>query len=86
MFEAEDILDMLRTGAENLTVMDDYKARFWAKVIDGVEIREDLVVHEGGEIAWALRKEDTELAATLDRFMRKYGRGRRGGRELSPKR
>jgi len=82
MFEAEDILDMLRTGAENLTVMDDYKARFWAKVIDGVEIREDLVVHEGGEIAWALRKEDTELAATLDRFMRKYGRGSAFGNDV----
>lgn len=82
MFEAEDILDMLRTGAEDLTVMDDYKARFWAKVIDGVEVREDLVVHEGGKIAWALRKEDTELAATLDRFMRKYGKGSAFGNDV----
>lgn len=82
LFEAEDVLDMLRTGVAELTVMDDYKAEFWAAVMDGIEVRDDLVIESGIAVAWALRKEDTQLAEFLDRFMRLYGKGSAFGNDV----
>lgn len=82
ILEAEDILDMLSVGVENLTIMDDYKAVFWTEVIDGIEVRDDLVVHEGGSVAWAVRREDTELARFIDAFLREYGKGTAFGNDV----
>jgi membrane-bound lytic murein transglycosylase MltF len=75
LLEAEDLLEMLSAGMIPLTVLDDYKARFWASVFPDVVIRDDLAINEGGEIAWAVRTESTELSALLERFLRKYGKG-----------
>jgi len=82
ILEAEDILDMLSIGAEKFTIMDDYKARFWADVIDGVVVQDDVVIHEDGKVAWAVRKEDSELAAFVDAFLRKYGKGSAFGNDV----
>jgi len=82
LFEAEDILDLLRTGVADLTVMDEYKAEFWASAIDGIEVRSDLIIAEDQAVAWAMRKEDTQLAELLDRFMRRYGKGTAFGNDV----
>ena len=65
ILEAEDLLEMVNGGIIDMTVMDDYKARFWAGVFPGIVVREDLVINEGGSIAWATRKESPQLAANL---------------------
>jgi len=75
LLEAEDILEMLAAGTIALTVFDDYKARFWADVFPQITVRDDLVVNEGGSIAWAHRPDSPELAAALDEFLEEYGRG-----------
>lgn len=75
LLEAEDILEMLAAGSISLTVFDDYKARFWAGVFPSITVRDDLVVNRGGSIAWAYRPASPQLAALLDDFLRKYGRG-----------
>ena len=35
LLESEDILDMLNAGMIGMTVLDDYKARFWSQVFPG---------------------------------------------------
>lgn len=75
LLESEDILDMANAGMIEMTVLDDYKAEFWAKVFPDIEVRKDLVVHEGGSIAWAVRKDSTALLGKLNEFLRQYGRG-----------
>ncbi|MEJ2275866.1 MAG: transporter substrate-binding domain-containing protein [Woeseiaceae bacterium] len=75
LLEAEDILEMLAAGSISLTVFDDYKARFWADVFPKITVRDDLIVNEGGSIAWAHRPDSPELAAVLDEFLEEYGRG-----------
>lgn len=82
ILEAEDLLEMLNAGMIPLTVMDDYKARFWAGVFPKVEVRADLVLNQGGEIAWAVRPTSTELSALLDRFLRQYGKGTLVGNDI----
>lgn len=75
LLEAEDLLEMVDAGLLPATVMDDYKAVFWSEVFPNVQVREDLIVNEGGSIAWAVRKDSPELKALLNEFLRKYGRG-----------
>ena len=47
LLESEDILDMLNAGMIGMTVLDDYKARFWSQVFPNIKVRDDLVVHDG---------------------------------------
>ncbi|HEX5787214.1 MAG TPA: lytic transglycosylase F [Woeseiaceae bacterium] len=75
LLEAEDLLEMVNNGMIPLTVMDDYKARFWSSVFPDIQIRTDLVVNRGGAIAWALRPDGPGFAAVVDEFMHRYGKG-----------
>ena len=75
LLEAEDLLEVVNAGMIGMTVLDDYKARFWAGVFPEITIREDLVINEGGTIAWATRKDTPELSNVINQFLRKYGKG-----------
>ena len=75
LLESEDILEMLDAGMFGITVLDDYKAEFWAGVFPNIVVRDDLVVNEGGSIAWVTRQDNPELMNKINRFLRKYGRG-----------
>lgn len=82
LLEAEDIVEMISLGEVELTVLDDYKADFWASVLPEIEVRKDLVVNSGGSIAWAMRKESPQLSAHVEGFLRKYGRGSLFGNDI----
>ena len=66
---------MVNSGMINMTVMDDYKAEFWATVFPNIVVRDDLVINEGGSIAWAIRKDNPQFAEIIKDFLRKYGKG-----------
>jgi membrane-bound lytic murein transglycosylase MltF len=44
-------------------------------VFKRIKPREDLKVHEGGDIAWMIRKESPKLKAQISAFAAKYGHG-----------
>ena len=71
----EDLLEMVHAGIFELTVCDGYKAELWAEVLTEITPRRDLVVHAGGELAWAVRRESPELLANLNEFV---GQARKG--------
>jgi len=69
--EDEDLLEMVNAGLVPRIVMDDYKARLWAKVFPQVRIHPELATGTQGRIAWAIRKNSPQLKAALDGFVRK---------------
>ena len=71
----EDILEMVNTGIFKITVADQHIADAWAGVLSDLEVHDDLVVHSGGAIAWAVRKDNPELRASLDAFIAKNKKG-----------
>jgi membrane-bound lytic murein transglycosylase MltF len=75
ILEAEDLLDMLNTGMIDITVLDDYKAEFWADVFPDIVVRDDLVINEGGAIGWAMHKDAPQFALAIEGFMQRYGKG-----------
>ena len=71
----EDLLEMVNAGVVGLTVADHHLAEAWSEVLPDIVIRDDLTIHSGGEIAWAVRKDSPELRASLNAFVRKHKKG-----------
>ncbi|MDH3870259.1 MAG: transporter substrate-binding domain-containing protein, partial [Desulfuromonadales bacterium] len=59
--EDEDLLEMVNAGLLSLAVVDNHKAKFWAQIFDKISLREDLIINQGGKIAWAVRKNSPRL-------------------------
>jgi membrane-bound lytic murein transglycosylase MltF len=66
---SEDLLEMVHAGIVEFAVCDDYKVELWAEVLPGLVPREDLVIHSGGAIAWAVRHDNPELRESLNAFV-----------------
>ncbi len=73
--EDEDLLEMLNAGLFGIAVVDDYKAKLWAKVFEHIRPRPDLAVNRGGEIAWMLRQGSPKLQAEIAEFAKQYAQG-----------
>jgi membrane-bound lytic murein transglycosylase MltF len=64
-----DLLEMVNAGVFPFTVTDEHIAKAWASVLPDIRVRSDLAINTGGAIAWAVRKENPELRASLDGFV-----------------
>ncbi len=73
--EDEDLLEMVSAGLLPYAVVDDFVGQIWAKVLPNITVRGDLVVNEGGEIAWAMRKNSPLLKAEVDAFVASHKLG-----------
>lgn len=73
--EDEDLLEMVQAGLLPFAVVDEHKATAWQPVFPALTIRRDLVVHAGGDIAWAIRKESPQLRNAINSFFAEYGAG-----------
>ncbi len=71
----EDILEMLDAGAIQLAVADRHIATIWSKLLSNIRIYPDLAIHQGGQIAWAVRHDNTRLLASLNQFVAKNRKG-----------
>jgi membrane-bound lytic murein transglycosylase MltF len=78
----DDLLEMLNAGLFQLAVVDRYKANLWAKILKNIKPREDLVIHDGGQIAWMIRKNSPKLKVEIDEFAKKHGVGTAFGNTL----
>jgi len=70
-----DLLEMVSAGLLPMVVMDDFKARFWANIMDGLTLRDDLVVRSDRSIGWAMRKNSPLLKVQIDEFARDHRKG-----------
>ena len=73
--EDDDLIEMVNAGLLPWAVVDDYKPLLWKDVFEDVEVRDDLVFREGGQIAWAMRKDSPQLKASIDAFLRENREG-----------
>lgn len=67
-FETEDLLEMANAGLVPIVVADDYLAHFWKQVLPNLNVHDDLVIRNEGDIAFAVRKDSPKLKAELDAF------------------
>jgi len=66
--EDEDMMEMANAGVIDALVVDDWKARVWAQILPRILVHPDLIVHDGGHVGWAIRKDSPQLAKVLADF------------------
>jgi membrane-bound lytic murein transglycosylase MltF len=80
--EDEDIMEMVNAGLLPWAVVDEHKAKLWSVLYTSMAMRPDIAVNEGGEIAWAFRKNSPLLKDVVDEFCRTHKVGTKFGNIL----
>lgn len=73
--EDEDLIEMVSAGLIPPIVVDSFVADFWKQVFPRITVHHEIAVRTGGNIAWAIRKGNPQLKATLDDFGARNGKG-----------
>jgi membrane-bound lytic murein transglycosylase MltF len=73
--EDYDLLDMMNASLLSAIVVDSHKAKFWAQVFPNIVVHEDLAIHTGNKVAWAVRKNSPKLLETINAFAPKIRKG-----------
>jgi membrane-bound lytic murein transglycosylase MltF len=75
--EDEDLLEMVNAGLLPFAVVNDHKAKIWARVFKSIKGRNDIYINDHGAIAAATRKGSPLLKTKIDSFIQemtaKYG-------------
>lgn len=80
--EDSDILELVGVGTLPAAIIDDHMARLYTQIIEGLTLHEDIAINEGGEIAWAIRKDSPELKVAFNGFIEGAAKGTRLGNTL----
>jgi membrane-bound lytic murein transglycosylase MltF len=72
--EDEDLLQMVSAGLLPWTIVDAHKAKLWVRILKNLALRENLALNEGGEIAWAIRKNCPLLRHEIDEYVAAHGK------------
>lgn len=70
-----DVLELVNSGVIGATVVDDHKVEVYAEILEDLKVHNDLAVHEGGQIAWALRPDNPKLLASMNDFAKTVRKG-----------
>jgi membrane-bound lytic murein transglycosylase MltF len=76
----EDLLEMTNAGLIPVTALWDKKAEVWSAVLPNLNLNMGAVLKEGGDLAWAMRKNSPQLKALLDDFFKTRREGTEFGR------
>jgi membrane-bound lytic murein transglycosylase MltF len=73
--EDEDLLEMMNAGLIPVIVIDNHKGKFWTNVFKNISLHPDVKVRTGGQIAWAIRKNNTQLKKVCNDFIKSHKKG-----------
>jgi len=78
----EDLLEMVNAGLIPATVSISIRANFWAQVFTHLTVHSDIVVKKEGQLAWATRRDSSQLRELLDEFIKSRAVGTSFGNTL----
>jgi len=81
----EDLLEMTNAGLIAATTAYDKRAELWASVLPNLTLNSTAILKEGGDLAWAMRKNSPNLKTLLDDFMKDHRQGTVFGRMMFAK-
>ena len=73
--EDEDLLEMMNANLIPMIIIDSHKGEFWKQIFTDLTLHPDIKVREGGQIAWAVRKNSPKLKEVINGFMKKHKKG-----------
>ena len=82
LLDDEDLLEMVHGELIPAIVVDLHQVEFWEKVLDNLQAHKAVPLRQGGQIAWAIRKNSPQLAAALADFVKTSKKGTQLGNIL----
>jgi membrane-bound lytic murein transglycosylase MltF len=73
--EDEDLLEMMNANLIPMIIIDSHKGEFWKQIFTDLTLYPDIKVREGGQIAWAVRKNSPKLEEVINGFIKKHRKG-----------
>jgi membrane-bound lytic murein transglycosylase MltF len=73
--EDSDLLEMVNVGIIPAVIVDTHKAKLWKEVFADIKLHEKAKINDGGEIAWAVRKNSPELQGVITEFAKGHKAG-----------
>ncbi len=73
--EDEELLEMVNAGLISAIVVDSHKAEFWVQIFAGIAVHKDIVLREGAQVAWAIRKNSPVLEGMVNAFLKNNSEG-----------
>lgn len=80
--EDEDLIEMLSAGLIPLTVVDRHKAMFWKQVFPKIQVHQDIILRNEGNIGWAVRSNSPQLLTLLNHFIKENSQGSKLGNTI----
>ncbi len=81
----EDLLQMVNAGLLPTTIVNDWTAKLWGKLLTKMQIHSDIAVNTGGTLGWIIRKDSPKLLATANEFLKTHRQGTAFGQQLIAK-
>ena len=81
LFEADerledyDLVELANVGVIPAVILDSHKAELYSQIFKNLEVHDNLAINEGGEIAWAVRRDSLKLLDAIDAFVAKARKG-----------
>ncbi|MEA1889657.1 MAG: lytic transglycosylase F [Pseudomonadota bacterium] len=79
---SEDLLQMVNAGIYQYTIVDSHIAELWSHTLKNIVPETSAAISAGSQIAWAVRKDNDDLAYKLNLFLRGYKQGTKHGNIL----
>jgi len=73
--EDGDLMEMLNAGMINIIVVDNYKAKLWAKLLPKIVLHENIAIKTADEFAWMIRKNSPILLKEINDFSKSHKQG-----------
>jgi membrane-bound lytic murein transglycosylase MltF len=81
----EDILEMVNAGLLPLTVVNDWTAKLWGKLLPKMQVHFDIAIGTGVAFGWAARKNSPKLLADINEFIKTHRQGTAFGNQMVTK-
>jgi membrane-bound lytic murein transglycosylase MltF len=73
--EDEDLLEMLNAGLVPIVITKAYLPNLWSKLYTNIRPNPDVVLQDGDQFAWAMRKDSPKLMAVVNEFVKTHKQG-----------
>jgi membrane-bound lytic murein transglycosylase MltF len=81
----EDILEMVNAGLLPLTVVNDWTAKLWSKLLPKMQVQPDISIGSDITFGWAVRKGSPKLLDEINEFIKTHRQGTSFGNQLITK-
>lgn len=80
-----DILEMVNASLLPVTVVNDWTANLWSKLLPKMQVRGDVAIAAGVSYGWAIRKNSPKLMADINEFIKTHRKDTPFGQQLVAK-